>query len=511
MASRSQKALLGLVTDFGGMSALIIVTFIATPIILELTSETLYGFWITTISILGYLALTDLGIGMSLTQLISANSSKGNSSDLNKIISTAFIVFCGLALIFFISGISLTSFIPVWFKIPEKESALVISAYKVAIISGALALPLSIFNSVVVGYQQMAVMNVSKNIVSIIGVIFSIILLKIDIGLVALPLATLFVVITNSIIAYIYSKKYFKELKISYSSFDLKVFKKLLSFGGYFQLGRVANTVALSTDNIVISIILGAGSVTPYAFTSKLPILFSVALASKLPVAIFPAMTEMFANNEIEKLREIYKRLTYFAVRIALIGATLLFIVNFKFVELWVGPEYYGGNFLNFVFVLMVIIDTVYRGTTAIVYASGDLKKWTIASILEAILNIIITLILIKPYGLAGVALGTLISKILTTGFYTPYWVCKKLKISINSLFKNSIISPLIRSIPSFVLTILISDKLQINNGWIWIVVTTLILIITNILMFEGVALSRNSNDSIIVRLKRLILMQERY
>ena len=94
-------------------------------------------------------------------------------------------------------------------KIPENESILVISAYKVAIISGALALPLSIFSSVVIGYQQMAVINISKNIISIFSIGLSIILLKTGIGLVALPLATLFIVIMDCIISYIFAKKYF--------------------------------------------------------------------------------------------------------------------------------------------------------------------------------------------------------------------------------------------------------------------------------------------------------------
>ena len=32
----------------------------------------------------------------------------------------------------------------------------------------------------------------------------------------------------------------------------------MLKFGGYFQVGRVANTIALSADNVVIASILGA-------------------------------------------------------------------------------------------------------------------------------------------------------------------------------------------------------------------------------------------------------------
>ena len=225
MNNRAQKALWGFVSDLGGTIALTIITFVAAPIILDLTSQTLYGFWVTTISILGYLALTDLGIGMALTRLVAVLASKGNSKKLNGVINTAFFTFCGIGLVFFLIGYSFLSYIPSWFKIPKEESELIISAYRIAIISGALALPLSVFSGIVVGFQQMGVINISNNIISIVGVGLSIFLLNMEIGLVSLPLATLFTVIISSIVSFIYAKKYFPELKLSLLDINKKDLK----------------------------------------------------------------------------------------------------------------------------------------------------------------------------------------------------------------------------------------------------------------------------------------------
>jgi O-antigen/teichoic acid export membrane protein len=511
VTGRTKKAIWGFGSDVGGLIAFTIISFIAAPILLELTSETLYGFWLTIISILGYLALTDLGLGLSLTRFVAELASKGDSKALNGIINTAFFTFCVVGVIFFIIGISISSYIPSWFKIPQEELLLVISTYRVAIISGALALPLSVFSGIVVGFQQMAVINISKNIISIVSVGLSIILLYLGIGLVALPIASLFIVVVGSIVSFFYAKKYFPGLKLSISAFNRADLKKLLSFGGYFQLGRVSNTVALSSDNIVIAGYMGAENVTPYSFTSKLPVMFSVALASKLPNAIFPAMTEMFANNEIDNLRQIYKRLVFFSVRFALFGGALMVIANPQFVKLWVGPENYGGELLNFIFVLWVIFDTIYRGTTAIVFASGDLKNWTIAASFEAVLNIAISLTLVGPLGLVGVALGTLISKLMTTGFYTPYWVCRKLNMSIKYLIKKSIIKPVVRSLPSILITYIFAQYLPLNLGWLWLILVGLVLTITNLFMFELISMYKSSNESWKSKLRKLILMQEEY
>lgn len=511
MKTRTQKALYGFISDVAGMIAYTIVTFIAAPIILQLTSESLYGFWITTMSILGYLALTDLGLGVSLTRFIAAYAKKGNSVELNRLINTALFVFCIAGLIFLIIGLSISSNIPSWFKIPEKESEIVLSAYTFAIISGSIALPLSIFSAIVVGFQQMAVIHISKNIISILGVIFSIILLYNDVGLVSLPIASIFVVLFSALISFIYATKFFSNLVFNFSYVNMKDLKKLLSFGSYFQLGRIANTVALSSDNIMIAATLGAAKVTPYTFTSKLPIMFSVSLASKLPNAIFPAMSEMFANNEFSKLRDTYKKLTFFAVRLALLGGSLIFIINPIFVKLWVGVDYYGGNLLNFIFVLWAIFDTIYRGTTSIIYASGDLKKWTIATSLEAVLNILISILLIPSLGLVGVALGTLISKLMTTGFYTPWLVCKKINLKVINLIKKSILPPFFKSLPSFFITFFISQYIPIHIGWYWIIMVSIILLLINFISFELIVLFRFPLKEWKSKLLDLILLKAKY
>jgi len=509
--SRTRKALLGFVTDVGGQIALTLVGLVAAPIILRLTSQSLYGFWVTTISILGYLALTDLGLGMSLTRFVAYLAKSGDPKALNSLISTAFFTFCVIGIIFFVIGISIAPYIPIWFKIPPKEAEIVVTAYRVAIFAGAIALPLSVFSSVVIGFQKMAVINVSNNIVSIIAIGLSIVLLLAGVGLVALPIASIFTVFIKSLVGFFYARGCYSGFKIHVSSFNRKDLRKLLSFGGYFQIGRIANTVALSTDNIVIASAMGAANVTPYVFTSKLPIMFSVTLASKLPGAIFPAMTEMFANREFEKLRQIYKRLTIFAVRMAFLAGTFIFIANPLFVSLWVGSPNYGGNILNLVFVSWVLLDTIYRGTTAIVYASGDLRNWTIATSVETVLNIVISIVLVGYLGLVGVALGTLISKALSTGFYIPYWTCRKLGLSIKDFLIKSIISPILRSIPSILITFSVSLFLPINLGWLWIVLIILVLVITNFLMFEGLALMKPSQEPWQIRLRKLILMQENY
>lgn len=502
---RKKSAILGFATDLGGQFLLIAVNFIVIPIILKMTSASLYGFWITTLSILGFLALADFGLGISLTRLVAGNVDEEKKEDLNQVVSSAFFVFCLVGAVYLSLGLCILPFIPGWFKIPAGEVLEVRVAFCIALFSGAVTLPLSTFGAVVSGFQRMAVDNTIRVVMSLAAMGISIVLLLCHFGLPSLAISGLFQSVSIGLINFIYIRRKFSFMTVRPRNVRWAHVRNLLSFGGYFQLGRVANSVATGADNLIISSCMGASFVTPYSITSKLAVTFSNGVASKAPIALFPAISQMFAKKEFDKLQRMFVRLTEYSTRLAIIACVFLILANQSFVSLWVGKDLYGGDYLNAVFCFWVIQDTIYRGTTAFVYASGELKNWMYASLFEAIFNLVISVILVFNWGLIGVALGTSIAKMLTTAFYIPYWICKKLDIRIWKFFREAIFIPAIRSIPGMLMLLcflLLSPK-SITWGWVLSVAT--ISLVSNMIFFEGYELLKPSKLTFRERLRQMM------
>lgn len=505
MGSRSKHAVLGFITDLGGNALLIVAGLITAPIILHLTSESMYGFWVTTLSVLGFLALTDIGIGISLTRLVAGMTNEQERPALSRLVSSAFFSFCAAGFVFLLAGIGVSPFITGWFKIPPAEASSIISAYQIAVLSGAIALPLSIFSAIITGFQRMAVDNSVRNLIALIAVGITLGLLYAGLGIIALALAMLFTVGASSLINFFYVRRLCPHLAINITLVNRQDLLRLLTFGGYFQLGRIANTIAVSADSIVIAVAKGAAMVTPYAFTSKLAVLFSINLASKLPIAVFPALSQMVAMNQIKQLQRVFIVLTRYATRLAAVGAIFFIIVNEKFVSLWVGPQHFGGPLLNAVFVYWILQDTIFRGTTSLIYALGDMRNWVVVTFAEAGINLFISIMLVGTLGLAGVALGTSIGKTLTTAWYGPYFTCKKLNLSVRRFIWDGVLYTTLRSLPGVGLTAWLSYALPTNLGWIWIIVVGMAAVLTNIISFEGIELVKPSNLSWRERMHKLI------
>jgi len=506
ITNRKKSALLGFATDLGGQFLLIAVNFVAIPVILKMTSASLYGFWVTTLSILGFLSLADFGLGVSLTRLVAGRANDENPDRLNRIVSSAFVVFCMIGAALLLLGLSLLPFFPVWFRIPSGEIGEVRIAYAIALFSGAVVLPLTTFSAVISGFQRMAVDNTIRIAMSVAATGLSIVLLLLNFGILALAISGLFQSLSIGAINFAYVRRRLPKVRVRTRLVDRERIRELLTFGGYFQLGRIANTVATSADSLIISSCLGTSLVVPYSITSKLAVTFSNGVASKAPLALFPAISQMFADREYEKLRNIFIRLAQLSTRLAIIAGAFLVFANRSFVSLWVGKEFYGGSALNYVFVFWVLQDTIYRGTTAIVYASGELKGWMYASLLEAAINLAVSVVLVYKIGILGVALGTSIGKIFSTAAYVPYWICRKLDMKVGRFLREGILYPALKSVPGILALSCFLFLAEESVTWWRIVSIAVFLFLGNVLLFEGYGLLTSPGLSFRERLRQVMM-----
>jgi O-antigen/teichoic acid export membrane protein len=484
--TRSRRAIYGLATDTVGQLLLTAVNLAVAPVILAYTSEAQYGFWLAALSTLTYLGLMDLGLGTALIRAVAGEAGAGNHGLINRLVCTAFATSCVASILFAGVGLLLSTQIAVWFNVPAAEADSVIMAFRIAIVANSLALPISIFNGLLCGLQKMALDNTTRTIAALIGIVVSLYLLLLDWGLVALSVSTLTTVIIQGAVTLWLVVRNFPELRLEIALISKTEYKTLLHFGGYFQLGRIANTVALNTDSIVISAALGSAQVTPYVFTSKLATLFSVSLASKLPTAAFPAVAEMYAQKDLNSLRSAFIRLSAYSTRLAVIGVVICILGNQDFVTLWVGESQFGGVALTAVFCLWIAQDTIYRGIVTYVYATDLVRPWALISIAEGVLNLGISIILVRSLGLLGVALGTLIAKSFTSAWAIPKMICRRIQLSVGIYSWQGILRPLLRSLPGVSVTIVGYNALP-SDPSIWkLVALGALTISTNIVMFEG-------------------------
>ena len=186
---------------------------------------------------------------------------------------------------------------------------------------------------------------------------------------------------------------------------------------------KVGSVVTLGTDNIVISKFMG---LIPVGIYSNY-ILITNSLNNVLN-QVFNAITASIGNlvaTNNERSKNIYEKLNFFDFYIFSLCSICLFVLINPFIRIWLNDEYV----LSFWVAMLLSINFYITGmgyvTNSFRSAYGLFYKAKFRPILMVIINIVVSVILVKPLGIAGVLIGTIVSRLLTITWLDPYVIYK--------------------------------------------------------------------------------------
>ena len=89
------------------------------------------------------------------------------------------------------------------------------------------------------------------------------------------------------------------------------------------------------------------------------------------------------------------------------------------------GTTYEDGYLPLVLLSLAILLDVCQKSSADLLYATFQHRFYAWINCGEAILNLAFSLALARPFGIAGVAMGTLIGAFLVRIALQPWWVCK--------------------------------------------------------------------------------------
>ena len=198
---------------------------------------------------------------------------------------------------------------------------------------------------------------------------------------------------------------------------------------------RFGGVVLNSTDNIVISKVLGLNWVGLYSnyylITNALNTILNQVFSS-----VVASIGNLNTSNTREKMTDTFNKIFFANVWIyAVVCSALLVLIN-PFIEIWLGRDYIISFGTVIVLVVNYFVYGMRRPAMAFREATGNYRKDWYSPIIEAVINIFVSIVMAKYIGLAGVFIGTIISSLCTNFWLEPFVICKKsLKINLKQYF----------------------------------------------------------------------------
>lgn len=432
MISNKKNYIFTLFSGFGGVLFSIVLNLLTIPISLNYWKQDRYGIWVLLTSILLYLGMTNLGLNTSASVLMAKNP---RISDKMKILRRS------LLILLFSVGAILTAFLVLnlitrdWIniigKIPTSLKGETFYACVVLITFYLLSLPFSLLSAVYTGFQKVYIENVFNIVLNIVNflVLIIVILLKGNLINYSFLWGISLVLFNLTKYLFFYFSIYKKLPEGEFQGKDIDSsdtkYKTIFVTGIRFFFVGIAATIVWNTDIFVISNFISLQSVTPYFITFKL---FSVifAVIFQISGSIMPLLAKEYGSNNWDWINRIYSSLLVFISVIG--GATWIGgILFFKdFITLWTGSANYAGLFTVVAFGGYAYLLSMVTFNSGIVNTFNYTRISPFLAWGEALIKITFSVIMVKVWGIAGVAVGTFLGSLLIPTWILPIWIRKR-------------------------------------------------------------------------------------
>lgn len=246
---------------------------------------------------------------------------------------------------------------------------------------------------------------------------------------------------------------------------------------------NLAQSMLVGTDNIIISTLIGTVWVGYYS--NYLAIITGVtSMVDTLYSSISASIGNLIVEERIENQYETYKITKTINLWIVGFTTTCLYILLQDFITLWLGENY------TFEYkVLIVLLSNYYLTCTrnsvkVFREAAGMFEKVKASMIAAAIINIFLSLLLGKIFGVFGVLLATTISVLSTYYWYeAKLLVVTKFGYSLRSYFRSEIRGLLLTITCIIVTSIFVSTISKVTIGS-FIIKMCICLVIPNVFYF---------------------------
>lgn len=401
------------------------LNFLIVPLSINKIGSDNYGIWVTILSVISWLNISDLGVGNFLRNKISKEYGKNNIELLKSIkIIFTFMLYIGILLsgiLFLIYTTNLLKYIININEILDRGIfySLVIGMFIINFIFG-------MYKSIAYGLSKSYYIELS-NIISLFLIVI-LLYFSNEISLVQLSFIYFLGTILNNIILIFLIIRENKIFFFGVDKLNLFLIKEIINNGMDFFIIQLSAIVLFSTDNIIINNILGSSEVSKYSVLSKI---FDSGLMvySLLMIPLWSRTAKAYSEKNYNWIRKMKKKLLSISIIFSL-GTLLISIFIKKIINIWIGDNIFQfDNFTILIFCLYNILVYINAIFSNILNGMGILKFQAKISAVVAMLNIPLSIYFAKNlnFGIGGVKLATFIC-ILGTLIFSLIQVEKELR-----------------------------------------------------------------------------------
>ena len=414
-----------------------VVAFFLTPYILHRLGDAGFGLWMLVSSVTGYYGLLGFGTRNAIIRYVSRYHASNDHESLNRVINTGVATYTALCLLMILASVLVAWKLELLFPISPEMMPTARLLVLVLGIGTAVTFPLAIFGGVLEGLQQFTWTGVVQVFSSLLRAGSIVWALERGYGLLAIGWITVIVNLAGSIVYVAVTYRLLPTFELRRSLVDLKTLWTMASFGLVTFFIGIAQALRFNLDSIVIGMFLSLQAISLFAIASRL-VLYASEVVQTMAQVFTPMSSHYDALGDRDRLRRLLITGNRYASLVMFPMAAVLLVVGQSAIRVWVGPQYSASYALLVALTIPMTFYTAQATSTKVLY--GMSRHILLAKVLlaEGIANLVLSIILVRSYGVMGVALGTAIPLVVTSVFFLPLHMCRVLELPLKRYLREA-------------------------------------------------------------------------
>jgi O-antigen/teichoic acid export membrane protein len=403
--------------NLGTRYALILVNALLGLLILpynvsHLGKET-YGLWMLTATVTSYFTVLELGYGGAVVRFVAEYKARRDARSLNELLSTMYYVYCTMGVACYALAVVVAAVLPYIFHLDPAQTHTGRLVLLIIAVQVALYFPFSMYGGVINGFERYYVNNVVATGFNIATAAVNVLVLWLGYGLVELVAATTLMRVLPFWAYRHNAYKVFPDLQLRWSLFRRSRLREVTGFSAYLAVIDWSARLTYATDAFYLGIFMNTAAVAVYSVAQRLAdALFR--MTNQLHTFLFPAVIYHAVEGRTERQRSLLVTANRFQLAIAVCLCGAVAALAGVLIPAWVGPGFESGVLAVQILAFVVVLRAWVAMPSTVLKGNDQHRSLSAIAAAGAVANLLLSIPLVRSWGIPGVALGTAIPVTVT-------------------------------------------------------------------------------------------------
>ena len=428
---RGGRAKLAISTSVASRIVSTAISLLVLPITVRYLGNEGYGLMVTISSVVGWLQFTNMGIGLGLQNALTEETARANRQSQKELVSTAIFSLAAIGVV--LLGIGLVAFPFVdWLRIFPPTT----SRFATEIPWSVLIVFLGFVSTIVLGFvgpiyaarQELHLGSIQAIIISLLTLIGTLTAVHFRWGLIGIVSSTIGVTALMQwgfALWTLYGRN-IQELRPRLSDLSRPAWRRIYKTGLSFLLLQLCNIAFYGTDAFLITHFLSVDQVTPYSVAQKV-FLQTAGIFAIITGSLWAAYGNAKALGDVAWIRRTHGKM----VRLFFLffgGLTIFMILFGHFLLVWWVGVAAAPTTLLIAGVAAYFSTREWTGLHAMLLNGLDVVRPQVPNlVITAVITLILDLLLVRPLGPLGLAVGGFFGFAIASGWYLPLLASREL------------------------------------------------------------------------------------